>query len=269
MELLFNPNKPHFSTWLELYNVNPLPNNDFKFFNHDERSNGTPLYYAALWGLHDLTEHLIVKHLQDVNAHGGFNVTPLGAALAGKHLQLAELLFRHGATLDVQASHRRLTLLHAASERGDPEILQWLLNHGLDPSFDGGLGTTPLHWAAMYGKLEATRILLQHNADVKAQGIRGMTSLHHASDFGYPDVAQLLLGHGADVNARDLDGSTPLHRASRSVIQQREGLLAVARLLLEHGADRSAVDNEGKTAFRVVENDDEEMMQLLSELIAH
>jgi Ankyrin repeats (3 copies)/Ankyrin repeat len=270
MELLFNPNKPQFSTWLKLYNVDSLPDSNFRFANYDQRLKGTPLYYAALWGLHDLTEHLIIKHSQDVNAHGGLNVTPLGAALAGKHLQLAELLFRHGAALDVQ-NCVGVTLLHEASKQEDPEILQWLLSHGLDPCFHGGLRTTPLHWAAISGKLETTRILLQHNADAKAQGYRRQTPLHHASMFGHPDVAQLLLGHGADVNARDRYDSTPLHLASQRAFcltRRREGMFAVARLLLEHGADRSAVDNRSRTAFQVAKKDDE-MMQLLSEHISH
>ncbi|KAH9972709.1 hypothetical protein BGW80DRAFT_1560757 [Lactifluus volemus] len=230
MELLFNPNKPHFSTWLKLYSVDPLPDYDFEFADDDLEArplaNGTPLYYAALWGLHDLTEHLIVNHLQDVNVHGGRNVTPLGAAIAGKYLHLAELLFRHGAALDVQTSGQR-TLLQAASIQEDFEIMRWLLSHGVDPSFDGGRGMTELHWAAMYGNLE--------------------TPLHFASRFGYPDVAQLLLAHGADVNARDFHGSTPLHGCHHN--PEPEGRFAVVRLLLEHGADISAVDNKGRTAF--------------------
>jgi ankyrin repeat protein len=50
------------------------------------------------------------------------------------------------------------------------------------------------------------------------------------------------------------------------VKQIYEGRIALTRLLLEHGADIRAEDNKGRTASQVAsEEDDDEMMQLLSE----
>jgi len=39
-----------------------------------------PLYYAALFGFRDLTEHLLAEHPEDVHAKGGYEETALHAS---------------------------------------------------------------------------------------------------------------------------------------------------------------------------------------------
>jgi ankyrin repeat protein len=276
MERLFDPNKPHFSMWLKLDDMDTRLDSlsNFSGWYENEDAPGTPLYYATLCGFRHLVEHLIVNQFQDVNARSGFYVTPLVAALAGKSFQLADLLYQQGAAVDV-LGHNNRTLLHTLSSmsREYLEIMQWLINHGADTNVRNKGSNTPLHSAAIYRQLEASRILLQHNADVGARDNSGQTPLHDASNFDCPDVARLLLDYGADVNARDKDGSTPLHLTPRReewVKRMYKGRFAMARLLLEHGADIRAEDNKGRTALQVAtEDEDEEMMQLLSEHIAN
>ncbi|KAI9454092.1 ankyrin repeat-containing domain protein [Russula earlei] len=199
----------------------------FAIFCPYRRSNGSPLYYAALCGLHDLTEHLVSKDPGQVNAHGGYHETPLIAALAGEHFRTAELLIRNGADAAVNL----------------PGILQ----------------RTALHSAAFYGFVEVSRFLLKHGADVNLREARGKTPLHLPSEGGGsrkgPDVprmvaeaARLLLQYGADVNAPRDDGMTPLHVAAEC------GSVQVARVLLEHGANVDAKDSDGSTAFQVALN---------------
>jgi ankyrin repeat protein len=274
MELLFDPNKPHFSTWLQVCDIDTSPfHESFLYFfatKWDKRPKGGHcLYYAALCGLHDLVEHLIVKHHQDVNARGGYFVTPMGAAMAGKHLHVARLLYQHDANVDIPGDDGQ-TLLLVVSWDGEPEIVRWLLECGAETNVkEQREGVTPLHCAAIRGNLETVRILVQHNADIKAKCFDGKTPLHCASERGHLDVVRLLLGSGADVNARKDDGSTPLHGASRRdeilVWLIQEGKVAVARLLLKHGADIRAVDNDGMTALDVADQNDTEMIKLLSE----
>jgi ankyrin repeat protein len=274
MELLFDPNKLYFATWLQYRDIDTYPDYEsFLYFfatPQEERPKDRPcLYYAALCGLHDLVEHLIVKHHQDVNVRGGCYMTPLGAALAGKHLHVARLLHQHGANVEVQGKHET-TMLHSLSLGGEPEIVRWLLECGAETNpRETKEGLIPLHDAAMRGNIETVRILVQHNADIKAKNFVGKTPLHYASERGHLDVVRLLLGSGADVNARMNDGSTPLHRAScrddRLLWVIQEGKVAVACLLLEHGADIRAVDDRGRTVFEVADQDDKEMINLLSE----
>jgi ankyrin repeat protein len=97
-----------------------------------------PLYYASLGGFYDLAEHLVGKHPEQINARGGQMVTPLVAALRRKHFQVAELLHRNGADLDVREREGD-TPLREACRAGIEclDIAQWLLDHGADVNAQG------------------------------------------------------------------------------------------------------------------------------------
>jgi ankyrin repeat protein len=133
-----------------------------------------PLYYASLCGLYDLANHLVVKHSEHVNARGGRMVSPLGAALHGKHPQIAELLYEHGADVGVQGGKER-TLLHVASRDGLVDAGRWLLNHGADANAQDDEGQTPLHLAASNKHLEIVQILLEQTAFPR---VRGQSRVH-------------------------------------------------------------------------------------------
>jgi ankyrin repeat protein len=248
MGYLFDSNEPYFAAWLHVFDIDTTPPNPsalYHFAKRREVSNmATPLYYAALCGFHDLAEHLIRKHPQQVNANGGRYVSPLGAALGREHLDVAQLLYEHGAEVDVQGNNR-WTPLFVAPCRGHRNIVEWLLSHGADPNFRSEYKFTPLHEAAVYGEAEICQILLQHKADKNALDFKDQTPLHLASEQGRNSVARLLLEHGVDVNARNHNQLTALHLASK------EGHIDVARLLLEHGIDVNAQDLNGSTSLHM------------------
>jgi hypothetical protein len=242
MEYLFDVNKPHFKVWLTLYDIDTYPKDNaapFHVFFSSSASDRslvaplTPLYYAALCGFHDLVEHLIIRHPQDVNADGGYYVRPLVAALAGEHFQTADLLRHNGADLDVRGRSGR-SPLHAAAFSGnfevvrklieydpadinardeygwtpllsasgghhfkDASVLRLLLEHGADINVQGQLGQTPLYWASYNGALEVVRLLLEHGAGVEAKDIFGQTALQYAADRGHDEIVKLLREHGA------------------------------------------------------------------------
>jgi ankyrin repeat protein len=183
----------------------------------------------------------------------------------GKYFQIAELLFQHGADVDVRCGG--WTPLLSASLKADPEAVEWLLNHGADANAHDGC--TPLHFAV--GHPQIARMLLEHKADINAQSSEGHTPLHIASYHGSVDVAELLLRHGVDVNARDNAHSTPLHLASgKRMAWLPPNLvtpsLEVVCLLLKHGADVEAKDVEGRTAFHFAESGGHhDLAKLLSE----
>ncbi len=258
MKILFDPEQPYFSAWIRMHDMDVEPDYVSAFWSLTLSSGdkaATPLYYVALIGLHDVASHLLDNYPQQVNAPGGYYVSPLGAALGMGHFEMAQLLYQHGADLDVLGCGK-WTLLHAMSLKGQVEIAQWLLARGVDPNVRNCGGETPLHLAASNGRLEVARVLLQQNADSNTRDSHGRIPLHQASERGYLDVSQLLLGHGADINACDKDGSTPLHLASKG------GMLEVARLLIEHGADVGAEDNKRWTPFRFAKGS--EMKNLLT-----
>ena len=260
MGTLFDPDQPYFSGWIRVHDIDVEPNGDSAFFQFSppsyNRTVASPLYYAALIGLHDVAEHLIDNCSQQVNVRGGYYVSPLGAALGMGHFEMAQLLYQRGADVLVRGYQQR-TLLHAMSIKGQIDIAQWLLGHDADPNVGEMDDWTCLHLAVYNGKLEIVRMLLQHNADHSARNSRGQLPLHLASEQGYLEVTRSLLEHGVNANACGEDGSTPLHLASKS------GELEVACLLIEYGADVGAEDNKGETPFQVAQGSD--MENLLSD----
>jgi ankyrin repeat protein len=250
MEHLFDPDKPYFTAWLQVHDIDtsPLSGSLLSQFASFRKTSNTksPLYYAALCGFHDLAEQFIIKHPQQVYATSGYFMSPLGAALRGGHLKIAELLHEHGADVDVRGEIDH-TPLFGASSSGHFEIVQWLLSHGANPNHRAKYdGSTSLHTAAYNGHVEVSRLLLQYKAGIDAHDFDGQTPLHVAVHYhGHVNVARLLVEHGADVNARDNSRNTSLHLASET------GRPDVVRLLVEHGANMDAKDDEGRTAFQV------------------
>ncbi len=271
MQQLFDPDKPYFTAWIWVHDIDTKPPYHsllywFAYSDNNKSNAATPLYYAALCGFEDIAEQLITKHPQQINSTYGYYVSPLVAALRGGHFKIAQSLYERGANVDVQGPYNR-TPLYGASCSGHLEIVQWLLSHSANPNVrEDGNGLIPLHSAAWFGHVEVSRLLLQYKVDNNPQDSDGETPLHLASSLGYVDVVLLLLEHGADVNARDNSRNTPLHSASNGRGVSEGRLLEVACLLVDHGANLNAEDDEGKTAFQVAsENGHHDIAKFLSD----
>jgi uncharacterized protein len=154
--------------------------------------------------------------------------------------------------------------IHDATKNGDIEVIEQLLETGVDVNTEDEDGQTPLRCAADAGHTDVTKMLIEHGADVNARGRRGYIALHRAVEKGHTETARLLLEHGADVNAVTQSmGFTPLHRA---VAGRHVG---TARLLLEHGANVDAENNAGMTPLvcALIEGD-ASMVKVLQDYVA-
>src|SRR6266851_7917102 len=118
MDCLFDKNKPHFAAWLWLYDVDHSRRRDDDP-PHPTHPDAVPLYYAALCGLHNLSERLLDAHPEDVNvnARDGRHVTPLLASLNSGHPDIALLLLERGADMESRDSWN-CTALYVASSFG-------------------------------------------------------------------------------------------------------------------------------------------------------
>jgi hypothetical protein len=198
MECLFDFDKPYFRHWIQLYDIDTRSGrfSTLREFAPYQKSDATPLYYAALCGFEDLVGQLILRYPHHVNTIGGHYMTPAVVALAGKHFQLARLLHQNGSSVDLR----------------------------------GYCHCSPLHCAAYIGDLETVRVLVDLKADISAVAQAFWTPLQLASIGGHSEVARMLIEHGADVDAKDGGGQTPLQVALGG------GHDEMVKLLLQYGA---------------------------------
>ena len=232
MERLFDPERRYFAAWLRLYDRDThkhIP--PFTYFVTGKKSDGTPLYYAALCGFQGLVEHLIAKCPSHVKAIGGYYQTAGVAALTGRHFELARLLHCNGSSLDPPGVGEQSPLFSAANG-GDLEMVQMLLDCKADVNSCGDLGITPLitaSWEAHPQTLHVVRVLLENGANPNVWDKNGRTALYAASSHGSLEVVRLLLKYGAEVGPENDKGRIPIQIASEN------GHHEVMKMLLDHG----------------------------------
>ena len=224
MECLFDADRPHFATWLWIYDEDW----DGRSMNTSRpgKPEAVPLYYAAKLGFRDLVEHLIAKHPEHVHASGGVEVTSMHVAAIAGHADILSLLLEHGAYVNGLGINGQ-TPLHRASANAKVEAGKCLLDHGADINARDNDGSTPLLLAA-FEEVEFARLLLKSGARINVRdNICGWTPLHWAVKATNIQVVRLLLEHGADVNALDPTGRTP-----SQITRQQE----IVELLSEYSA---------------------------------
>ena len=228
MECLFDADKPHYATWLWIYNEGGWGHS--MRTAHPEKPGAAPLYYAARLGFRGLAEHLISKYPEHVNAKGGYELTQMHAAASAGHTNILSLLTEHGGDVNSRGRYNE-TPLHRASENARLEAGKFLLDSGADIDAGGNQNFTPLSRAAFQGHIEFAQMLLERGAAIDAPDIDGMTPLHWAVCLNKTQSVRLLLEHGADVNALDRRGETP------SQVGARIGHHEIVGLLSAYGAE--------------------------------
>ncbi len=244
---------------------------DPKAANRKGSGGSTPLMYAALYGDVGSMKRLLAAGA-DPNARNDAGATALMWAVYD--LEKTRLLVDHGADVNARSDNARTPLMIAATRHGSTPILQFLLDHGANPSAQapGLLGPmTPLAEAAYASDVDAMRTLLAHGADVNGAGantlsyagvvdcvpcinlVIGSTDKANVTVAGFLDTPPLddallvkpLLAHGLDPKATDPDGDTLLTLASASDVAPVD----LVRTLLDGGVDVNAVSKHGDTAL--------------------
>jgi hypothetical protein len=211
MECLFDADRPHFATWLWIYDEDQYGSSMRGM--RPEKPSTVPLYHAARLGFRDLAVHLIAENPEHVNAWGGRGVTPMHVAAREGHADILSVLIEHGADVDVRKTGE--TPLHHASRYGKVEAGQCLLDRGADINARNNSDWTALDLAAIVDRVEFARMLLKRGARIDTRGnCADWSPLHFAVFNGSIRVVRLLLEYGADVNARDSRGRTPSQMGS-------------------------------------------------------
>ena len=153
----------------------------------------------------------------DPNALDDGGHSPLfWASFAGRRA-LARILTEKGARVDAERPQDGSTSVHAASARGDVDLLDMLMKVGgsaVLERFDD-LDRTPLMKAVESGAIETVQTLLSAGAKVDTYNEPriGETALHHAVREGKIELVRILLNAGANPRIEGWMRQTPLDLA--------------------------------------------------------
>ena len=147
-----------------------------------------------------------VKQLVDANpaAANSFSADgfPLFAlACFFGHLDTARYLADQGADIHAVATNGSgYNALTAAVTAGHADIVNYLLQLGLDANYRYGPGYTPLLAAAANGQLEIVKLLLAHGADAAATSDDGKSALAIATERNRSHIAEFLRSRAASAS---------------------------------------------------------------------
>jgi ankyrin repeat protein len=150
----------------------------------NEKFQGATLLHitATFAGNKALTELLIANGL-DVNAKiisssETQGSTPLHLAAGTGKAEVAEVLIRNGAEVNIKNSYHHYTPLHLAALNGKKAVAELLINKGADVNAKSETGVTPLDLATEKGKKELVDLLRKHGG---VSGKSGTTMLFSAA----------------------------------------------------------------------------------------
>lgn len=214
-----------------------------------DESGRTPLIFAVKNRNFSSAKYLIQSGA-NINATDRKKNTPLHVASAIGHQPLVRTLLENGANPMLQNATTnncgtlfRGTAIDEAAVHNHPEVIEILLETGIDIEIQTNRGHTPLLAACTYGSFEAAKLLVARGANVHAiDSALSRTGLHTACYKEYEEIVKLLVDAGADIKAEAkstfndtiLRNATPLEFAAIGEPQESSG--RIATLLLSKGA---------------------------------
>ena len=164
---------------------------------------GTALQVACLYADDEIIQ-ILLDGGADVNVFGGQCSSALYAAFSRGKEEVVRLLLERGAL----SGDPPRSLLHPASESGNTNLVQFVLDSGVDIDSRDDIGRTPLMMASRKGHDSVIELLIVNGADVRATGGPWLNALIGAASWKKKSTMRLLLRHGARLCRDDWTGRT-------------------------------------------------------------
>jgi uncharacterized protein len=151
-----------------------------------------------------------------------------------------------------------------ASERGQIDKVEALLEAGAEVDIRGYIGCTPFSKACFHGHLEIAKRLYQAGAELHQADDFGYTPLFWSIAAGQLSVVAWLVEQGADFLRPALDGQTPLKRAASGCFSKNS--TQILTYLLGKGAAPNHCDsmgNQNSLLMSASQGGPKELIQLL------
>ncbi|XP_071487930.1 LOW QUALITY PROTEIN: transient receptor potential cation channel subfamily A member 1-like [Diadema antillarum] len=230
---------------------NGSPSHDMKRLN----SGATPTMPTK--NLHDIAKAFKVKG--NFGGHGKdetINMSPLcgdGASATDawrpeenlqEDVQLTFEEFLTSVNLEPERVHaadaKGATFLHYAARAGRKDLVEYLVDRGLDMDAKDEEGNTPLHWAVEGRQANSLEALLVMGARADILNKQKMAPLHLACDLNYVEGVQVICSQpNSEINIRGEFGQTAVHYCAM------KDNLEAAKKLIEFSPLLCMSDNNG------------------------
>lgn len=157
------------------------------------------------------------------------------------HLTLIKLLVEKKANLNLITEESPWSALHWAVAEGQIEVIDYLLQQGVNIDIRDQTGKTPIFWLLANQKINQIKQkdclikLIELDAFILAQDEHGDTPLHELIKISHKIIPtllmHLLLAAGADIHLKNKAGKTPLDYAEAKHPFFKETLLRQSSLL--------------------------------------
>jgi ankyrin repeat protein len=179
--------------------------------------------------------------------------SPLHLAVWNMHHEAVKVLLADALT---GLSQIRLdgAPLHLAVLNNDVQMIDLLLQAGVDIEDFNESGYTAMQYAAGFGLVDAITALQRAGGDVESdarpiqpEGVyeRGPIPMHLAARHGQVEAIKALKQLGVDVSIKSKNGWTPMHIAAET------GQCDAITVLKELGAEVSPLTDSGKTPLQI------------------
>ena len=215
--------------------------------NAVDQYGNTALIYAAGSCSSNIVE-LLIRNGANVNraAYDGF--TPLMNAACYNQTENANILCNNGAEIDLKTD-MQWTALDFAIANQNVQMCSYLINKGADLynicKADDGAEFSIIRMALSDGNDEILNLLIEAGIDVNQANSYGIFPLHYAAVFNKENSIRLLIRAGANKEGREekADMATPLMYAA---LYFSYDVIPVLAML---GVDPNNIDNGGRNAF--------------------
>ena len=193
---------------------------------------------------------LLHKNQTDINARCVDGSTPLMLAVLSDSLHCVKYLLLNGANPEVARIEDKWRAIHLAVLTGNNDILQTLVNRGVELNSKTSQSYTALYMALQAGHSKCMDTLLKAGASVNQQTNKGVTPLLEATNHGRTALVQMLVKYKADPSLADNNGLAPIHVTCRnkSVDSGDNNCLEVIDMLCDAGAKVNQTVINGQTA---------------------
>ena len=183
-------------------------------------------------------EEDIIEIITNLQNNPDEHYSPIHTATKFGKVDVVNALIQSGVDPN-SIGKNKLTPLHIAAHYDQAKICENLIKHGAALECQAANTFTPLHSAVKKNSSETVSVLLDSKAKIDAKTELGYTPLHMACLRGHNQVADKLLANGANINMKAKNGISPLHLAVQG------GYHDIMKSLLKSGAIVTAETHAG------------------------